>query len=334
MDLSFIIPLYNKSEEQVKRCISSILKIRNITYEIIVVDDGSSPNMGKIYKKICISNGLNYYYENNSGVSAARNYGIKKAKGKYVTFIDADDYILPIISSQDLRTQCDLIVFNVKKINTVYDKVSTVKLTNCISNNLFEGKKLLEQTLKNGILNWVFSKIYRREYLQKNNIYFDVSHVNGEDLDFIVKLLLSNPSTIYIDKILYVYLYDYSTGLEREKRKLENNLNDMYYIWNLRKSIFQKLDSNNFKKINDDIDNDYIKNIFEIYSHLANDNYQEAKRYKETFEKFLYKIKPKDKNISRINKFKMIAVKYGWVRIMKKYIQLKESIKKISSIRN
>lgn len=108
-------------------------------------------------------------------------------------------------------------MFNVKKINTVYDKVSTVKLTNCISNNLFEGKKLLEQTLKNGILNWVFSKIYRREYLQKNNIYFDVSHVNGEDLDFIVKLLLSNPSTIYIDKILYVYLYDYSTGLEREK---------------------------------------------------------------------------------------------------------------------
>lgn len=138
-------------------------------------------------------------------------------------------------------------MFNVKKINTVYDKVSTVKLTNCISNNLFEGKKLLEQTLKNGILNWVFSKIYRREYLQKNNIYFDVSHVNGEDLDFIVKLLLSNPSTIYIDKILYVYLYDYSTGLEREKRKLENNLNDMYYIWSLRKSIFQKLDSSNFK---------------------------------------------------------------------------------------
>lgn len=78
MDLSFIIPLYNKSEEQFKRCISSILKVKNITYEIIVVDDGSSPNMGKIYKEICINNGLNYYYEDNSGVSAARNFGIKK----------------------------------------------------------------------------------------------------------------------------------------------------------------------------------------------------------------------------------------------------------------
>ena len=332
MDLSFIIPLYNKSEEQFKRCISSILEVKDITYEVIVVDDGSSPDMGKIYKEICANNGLSYYYEDNSGVSAARNYGIEKAKGRYVTFVDADDYIVPILSSQDLSAQSDLIVFDVKKINTVYKKSYKVKLTDCTSNNIFEGKQLLKKVLENGILNWVFSKIYSRDYLQKNNIYFDTSHVNGEDLDFIVKLLLSNPSTIYIDKVLYVYLYSYSTGLEREKQKLKNNLNDMYYIWNLRKSILQKINSNDLKNKNTDIDNEYVKNIFEMYSHIVNDNYKEAKKYKETFEKFLYKINPENRNISMINKLKIIAVERGWLGMIRKYVQLKKSIKKITSM--
>lgn len=334
MDLSFIIPLYNKSEEQFKRCISSILKVKNITYEIIVVDDGSSPNMGKIYKEICINNGLNYYYEDNSGVSAARNFGIKKAKGKYITFVDADDYICPIISSEDLCSQCDLVIFNVQKTNVDYNKSHKVILNNCISNNVFEGKQLLEKTLENGILNWVFSKVYNRKFLQKNNIYFDTSHVNGEDLDFIVKLLLSNPSTIYIDKILYVYLYSYSTGVEREKLKLKNNLDDMYYIWNLRKNILQKIDSNNLENISSNIDNEYCKNIFEIYSHIVDNSYKEAEKYKKFFEKFIYKIKPDNKNISAFNRLKIAAIEHSWLKLIKKYVQLKKNAKKINSIKN
>lgn len=327
MDLSFIIPLYNKSEEQFKRCISSILKVKDISYEVIVVDDGSSPDMGKIYKEICTNNGLSYYYEDNLGVSAARNYGIERAKGKYITFVDADDYIFPIISNKDLSTQCDLIIFNVKKVNTAYNKAYKVRLENCNSRNIFEGKQLLDKTLENGILNWVFSKIYSRDYLQKNNIFFDTAHVNGEDLDFIVKLLVSNPSTIYIDKVLYVYLYSYNTGLEREKRKLENNLNDMFYIWNLRRNILQKTDSENLKNIN--IDNEYIKNVFEIYSHIVNDNYKEAEKYQKTFEKFLYKIRPNNKDISIVNKIKIIAIEHNWLGLIKKYVQLKESVKKM-----
>ncbi|GAA3632621.1 hypothetical protein GCM10022297_09540 [Lactobacillus hamsteri] len=329
MDLSFIIPVYNKSENQFRRCISSILKVKDITYEIIVVDDGSSSNMGKIYKEICVNNGLSYYYEKNLGVSAARNYGIKKAKGKYITFVDADDYILPVISKKDLSTHCNLIIFDVKKINTTYNKLYKVKLTNCISNKVFEGKQLLEKTLKDGILNWVVSKVYNRDYLQKNNIYFDTSHVNGEDVDFIVKLLLSNPSTIYVNKMLYVYVYSDVTGLEREKRKLKNNLNDAYYLWALRKNILRKIDLNNSKNISTHIDNEYIKSIFEMYSHIVNDNYKEAKKYKKTFQKFFYKINPQ--KISMINKLKMIAIEHSWLGLIKNYVQLKKGIKRMIS---
>ena len=81
IDISFIIPVYNKSIKQVKDCVVSIQKIRNgINYEIIIIDDGSKADLSKIYKNFSRKSKIQYYYQENKGVSSARNEGIDRAK--------------------------------------------------------------------------------------------------------------------------------------------------------------------------------------------------------------------------------------------------------------
>lgn len=94
MDVSVIIPVYNV-EKYLDKCIESLItqKFKD-EYEIILIDDGSTDNSGEIcdtygalYKKVKV------YHTKNKGVSEARNLGIKKAEGKYITFVDPDDYV-------------------------------------------------------------------------------------------------------------------------------------------------------------------------------------------------------------------------------------------------
>lgn len=91
--ISFIIPSYN-SANTIKRAIESILNQNvNIRYEIIVVDDGSSDNTEEALKLYGNNEKIKFYKKANSGVADTRNYGVSKATGKYIIFVDSDDYI-------------------------------------------------------------------------------------------------------------------------------------------------------------------------------------------------------------------------------------------------
>ena len=93
MLLSIVIPLYNKADT-IRSTIESILSQNAMDYEIIVVDDGSTDNGVDIVRSID-SEKINLYQKENTGFSATRNYGVKKAKGNWVLFLDADDRLLP-----------------------------------------------------------------------------------------------------------------------------------------------------------------------------------------------------------------------------------------------
>lgn len=91
--VSIIVPLYN-CEKYIKRCISSILLQTYDNIEIIVVDDGSIDKGAQIVKSIQKKQGaIKYFYQENSGPGVARNKAIEKAEGKYLLFVDSDDYI-------------------------------------------------------------------------------------------------------------------------------------------------------------------------------------------------------------------------------------------------
>ena len=92
--ISFIIPTYN-AEKTIENTINSILmqEKSDIEYEIIVVNDGSTDNTDKVMQKFNENTKVKYFTKENKGVADTRNYGVNKASGEYIIFVDSDDYI-------------------------------------------------------------------------------------------------------------------------------------------------------------------------------------------------------------------------------------------------
>ena len=91
--ISIVIPLYNKGKF-VKRGLDSVQKQSYTNWEVIIVDDGSTDNSFDYVKPYLLDKRFKYFYKDNGGVSSARNYGVEKANGEYIVFLDADDYFI------------------------------------------------------------------------------------------------------------------------------------------------------------------------------------------------------------------------------------------------
>jgi glycosyltransferase involved in cell wall biosynthesis len=92
--VSVIIPTYNRAN-YICEAIDSILAQTYADYEIIVVDDGSTDGTRQALQRWIDDGTICYYYQENRGESAARNHGIRKARGQYIAFLDSDDLFLP-----------------------------------------------------------------------------------------------------------------------------------------------------------------------------------------------------------------------------------------------
>jgi glycosyltransferase involved in cell wall biosynthesis len=227
--ISIVIPTFNRAKD-LARCIESIPNDLINEHEIIVVDDGSSDNT-----KIAISNlnrkNLKYYYlEKNKGVSYARNYGIDRANGRYITFIDSDDEFIPIALVNTIIKlrfmEANLIISNF----TNSSNSSTVESFGIFSSdteaeinteNLI--KKYLMQPKGNSIMTYCWAKFYEKNFLNKNQIRFDENISIYEDIDFISKVLTNKPRTFAFPEIIYKYNHSIY-GLSRSKHNLSKNL--------------------------------------------------------------------------------------------------------------
>lgn len=116
MKISVVIPAYN-SEYYIEDCINSIFSQNKKEFEVIVVDDGSTDKTKEIVLTYQVKySAIKYYYITNSGQSTARNYGVERATGDYILFVDSDDMLLPgaldILSSKLENHAADIIFFN------------------------------------------------------------------------------------------------------------------------------------------------------------------------------------------------------------------------------
>jgi len=136
--VSVIIPTYNYGK-YICDAVDSILKQTYNDYEIIVVDDGSTDNTGEILKKY--DDKLSYYYIENQGPAAARNLGIKKAKGKYISFLDSDDAFEP----EKLEIQVDILEKQ-RNVGLIYSDFLYVNNTLASVYYNFKCKKLYSHT--------------------------------------------------------------------------------------------------------------------------------------------------------------------------------------------
>lgn len=150
--VSIIVPIYN-AEKYLSKCIDSILNQTERNIEVILVDDGSSDNSRQIcreYQKK--DNRVKIIYQENAGVSAARNQGIAVAKGSYIGFVDADDWIEPEMYSRLLeeakKTGADIVMCDVKTVyddgRVIVDTITQLSESRVVKKNDFTPSLLVE----------------------------------------------------------------------------------------------------------------------------------------------------------------------------------------------
>lgn len=199
-ELSVIVPVY-KVEKYLSRCIDSILNQDYRDFELILVNDGSPDNCGKICDEYALKDGrIKVIHKENGGLSSARNVGIDISEGKYITFIDSDDYIHPKMFSQlinEMKVQkADISICSYKSttkneedasisnIFSVLDKYDSIKRMNFIS----------------FITAW--GKIYKTELF--NDIRYPIGKYH-EDEFTTYKLFYKSNKLIYTEDELYFY---------------------------------------------------------------------------------------------------------------------------------
>ncbi|TJZ59884.1 glycosyltransferase family 2 protein [Sphingobacterium olei] len=199
--ISIIIPVYNASS-YLRRCLDSLLCQTIQQFEVWLINDGSTDGSGDIcdeYAKYY----PNFYvhHDKNNGVSYARNIGIENAIGKYITFVDADDYVENNFLQMMLpHNNEDFSVCGCKIIR--YDGSIDVENISCFD---------YEQEPFNSILNHhlartVWGKMFKRELVNRGNLRFDTSLRIGEDTLFILNFLCNVQSVYISDEIGYIYI--------------------------------------------------------------------------------------------------------------------------------
>lgn len=199
--VSVIIPVYN-CERYLKQCIESILSQTLKDLEIICVDDGSTDQSVKIIQQFTLFNEkVVLLRQNHQGPGIARNKGIKKATGKYVTFLDADDFYWDTDSLEQLWSVCE-----------TKGVAAGASLQWCV-NGKVERLECFAQDLKNRqILNYsdhqldyyFTSYLILRSLLVEKEIYFP-SYIRFEDPPFLVKVLYEANQFVVVDTCLYYY---------------------------------------------------------------------------------------------------------------------------------
>ena len=191
--ISIVVPCYNM-EKKVKRCISSIKKQSYKEFEVLMIDDGSKDKTKEVIKKaIATDKRFKYYYKKNGGLSSARNYGLERATGKYICFIDSDDYI-----EKDYLKEL---------YNSIIENDSDISI--CYFSRVYENKTNINH-IEDGFSNLIkfpaaWNKLYKTSLFKDNDINYPIGKWY-EDLGTFPKLYMISNNVSIIEKSLYNYI--------------------------------------------------------------------------------------------------------------------------------
>ncbi|GLP96767.1 glycosyltransferase family 2 protein [Paraferrimonas sedimenticola] len=225
MLFSVVVPAFN-AERSIYKCLNSILNQAFYSFEVIVVDDGSTDNTKNIISEIKAKNkNLIYLYQENRGVSAARNLGLETCKGEYVVFLDSDDYVLDNYLSELAefieRTGYPegILLGHWRSSN---NKRREVKPYHLNGRETHEEKEAL--LFKGLINNCPWDKVFKRELFLLENIWFMDGITVGEDALVTHALLLNSKSMQSFDKSFVVYVdnaYAVTKSVVKEKQLID-----------------------------------------------------------------------------------------------------------------
>lgn len=315
--LSIIVPVYGV-EKYIDKCLNSLVKQSLKEIEIIVVNDGTKDNSQKIVDKYVkkYPDKIKSYIKENGGQGSARNYGLKKATGEYIGYVDSDDFVekdmYKKLYNKAKENNYDIVVCGNYNVSEDYQNKNIDAFINNYNTdleNIFFGKMA------------VWNKIYKRDILIKNKLEFK-EKVWYEDLAFTLKAIMNSNTFAFIDEPLYDYLIREGSTMNNSnvKRNLEilDAFNDIlsYIQHNKKEEYFSKIE---FLAI----DHIYISAIVRVLKAEADDKVK-----RETINKlidYMNKKFPNYKNNKYINTlsknrkiiYKLINIKmYGLINLI------------------
>lgn len=315
--LSIIVPVYGV-EKYIDKCLDSLVKQSLKEIEIIVVNDGTKDNSQKIIDKYVkkYPEKIKSYIKENGGQGSARNYGLEKANGEYIGYVDSDDFVekdmYKKLYNKAKENNYDIVVCGNYNVSEDYQNKNIDAFINNYNTdleNIFFGKMA------------VWNKIYKRDILIKNKLEFK-EKVWYEDLAFTLKAIMNSNTFAFIDEPLYDYLIREGSTMNNSnvKRNLEilEAFNDIlsYIQHNKKEEYFSKIE---FLAI----DHIYISAIVRVLKAEADDKVK-----RETINKlldYMNKKFPNYKNNKYINTlsknrkiiYKLINIKmYGLINLI------------------
>lgn len=248
--ISMIVPIYNV-EKYLEKCLQSIADQDFDSYEVILVEDGSTDDSKKIAEAFVQqhSDKFRMICQENSGQSVARNNAIKLAVGEYICFADSDDYIEPNFMStmykQAQEKDADMVFCAFRSVDEEGRVLKYIYEYGITPNTVCTRDENRELFL---IQNAVWNKLYRREIVINNHLEF-VKGVWAEDLRFNKKYLLMAEKCVYCEEVLYNYLQRGGSTLsamkpERNLQILEafEDINEFYTAKGQKEKYAQEIE--------------------------------------------------------------------------------------------
>lgn len=201
-DISIIVPIYN-AEKYLNKCIKSLINQTKENLEFILINDGSTDTSEEIIKSYQDTR-IKYFKNKNQGIGKTRNFGIKKSTGKYIMFLDSDDFLATNACEELFKKaeqdKLDLVINNFYRVEEENSKQEEVIISKFKNTTLKENKELL---LEINLAPW--NKLYKSELLKNNKIKF-VEDLKYEDAPFVIEAIDKAKRIGQVNKCLNYYV--------------------------------------------------------------------------------------------------------------------------------
>jgi len=256
--ISIIVPIYN-AEKHINKCVDSILNQTYKNFELLLINDGSPDNSGKICDDYALKDErLIVKHKQNNGVSSARNLGLKIATGEYILFVDSDDWIenraLEILANHMVTNNSDTVIFGVIKSLVSNKRVIRSEFNGYYKNHEINISGLLSDFAYylNSVgmqPSWMY--LFKASIISKHKLVFNEEMVLYEDFNFNLRYLKHCNKISFIPDALYHYQIPTSVN-QLAKRNKKNIVFDINMVC---KSLLDLLQ-------NDDVKEDVVNQIY------------------------------------------------------------------------
>ncbi len=265
VQISIIVPIY-KVEKYLVRCVESLIAQDFSSLEIILIDDGSPDRCGEICDNYAKKDArIIAYHKPNGGLSDARNYGLERAHGEYVLFVDSDDYLEPQACAnlwKEARADfADIIISKMalEKPSEGMARFEKVAEDRFQYHRIYSGPAYLMGCLEGGALRVeVIRAMFRRDFLVRNDLYFEYGILH-EDEEFTPRALLKAERVVLTDCVYYHYDNSRGDSIMNSTALNEKKITDRVKIYDALRKLYKTVKPRKLRRLlEDDLSWKYI----------------------------------------------------------------------------